>query len=102
PGVVLSTMAREVIPGGTDQYIEDRHWSSHEITFASTGDGPVQWVFGLFRSDEETRQEPLTLTYTGYPELAAPAMSLDAMLMLLGLPSRDAVPPGYGGQTYNA
>lgn len=63
---------RQVDPSGVNSYLEDRHWGSNEITFTSTGDGSVEWVVGLFRSDEDTRQEPYTLTYAGYDELAAP------------------------------
>ncbi|MGQ9425837.1 TonB-dependent receptor [Gilvimarinus sp. F26214L] len=99
----LPPFGRVVSPGGVDQYIEDRHWSSNEITLASTTEGPWQWVVGLFESREETRQEPLTTTYAGYDELAAPAMSLDALLSLLGAPHnpqgvRMSVPANAPGQ----
>lgn len=102
--MTLPPFGREVFPGGVNQYTEDRHWSSHEITLASTTDGPFQWVFGLFRSDEDTRQEPFTITYPGYQELAAPAMSLDAFLSLLGAPHNPAgirfgVPENAPGQS---
>jgi iron complex outermembrane receptor protein len=53
------------------QYEAHPNWSSHELNFASTGDGPVQWIGGFYRYDEfdnnpETFQEP------DQPQIGAP------------------------------
>ena len=53
------------------QYEAHPYWSSHEFDFASTGNGPVQWIGGLYRYDEfdnnpETFQEP------DQPQIGAP------------------------------
>lgn len=78
--MTLPPFGREVSPGGVNQYQEDRQWKSNEVTFASTDEGPWQWVAGLFRSTEDTKQAPFTLTYPGYPELASPAYAIDTFL----------------------
>jgi iron complex outermembrane recepter protein len=54
------------------QYEAHPDWSSHELDFSSTNDGPVQWIGGFYRYDEidnnpETFQEP------NQPQIAAPA-----------------------------
>lgn len=90
PGTPYATVQRTVDPGGVSSYQEARHWGSNEITFTSTHGGPIQWVVGLFRSDEETRQEPYTATYAGYDELAAPAMTGDDLLAIFGQSYLDA------------
>lgn len=91
PGFSLQTLSRDLSPGGVNQYTEDRHWSSHEITLASTTDGPLQWVVGLFRSDEDTRQEPYSVTYPGYEELTRPIASPGALF--------GSIPAILGGST---
>jgi iron complex outermembrane receptor protein len=53
------------------QYEAHPDWSSHELDFSSSGNGPVQWIGGLYRYDEidnnpETFQEP------NQPQIAAP------------------------------
>ncbi|MEX1033002.1 MAG: TonB-dependent receptor [Cellvibrionaceae bacterium] len=77
---------RVVFPGGVNQYLEDRKWTSNEITMTSTSSGPVQWIAGIFQSKETTYQAPFTLTYAGYDELATPTMSIDALLALFAQP----------------
>src|SRR5579859_2611695 len=54
------------------QYEAHPNWSSHELDFASTNDGPVQWIGGFYRYDEfdnnpETFQEP------DQPQIAHPS-----------------------------
>jgi iron complex outermembrane receptor protein len=75
---------RVVDPSGVNQYIEGRRWFSNEITLTSTTDGPVQWIVGIFESQEHTDQEPATYTHPGYAELATPAMDLVSFQMLTG------------------
>lgn len=76
---------RVVAPGGTDEYSEDRKWFSNEFTLTSTNDSDLQWIVGLFESRENTFQQPATRSFEGYDELGAPALSLDALLVNLGL-----------------
>ena len=54
-------------------YEENNQWFSHEVTFASTGNAPVQWIGGLYYYDEhysnpivttDTQQSQLTHPYT--------------------------------------
>jgi iron complex outermembrane receptor protein len=57
------------------QYEAHPNWSSHELNFASTGDGAVQWIGGLYRYDEfdnnpETFQEP------DQPQIGSPLQAL--------------------------
>jgi len=53
------------------QYEAHPNWSSHELDFSSTSEGPVQWIGGFYRYDEfdnnpETFQEP------DQPQIGAP------------------------------
>jgi iron complex outermembrane receptor protein len=34
-------------------YVEDRGWWTHELDWSSTGDGPLQWLVGLFYYHEQ-------------------------------------------------
>ncbi len=66
------TFRRTVSPGGTNLYMEQREWYSNELTFTSTTDSKLSWIFGLYQSNEDYNQEPATTTYPGYPELNNP------------------------------
>ncbi len=41
-------------------YREDNRWFSHEITFSSTGDGPLQWIAGAYYYDQ-SYHDPITI-----------------------------------------
>lgn len=82
----LGTPGRIVNPSGTNMYMEDREWYSNELTFTSTTDGPISWIFGLYQSVEDFNQEPATTTYPGYDELNTPMGTVDALLAVLGAP----------------
>jgi len=41
-----------VLPREASYYREDLTWYSHEVNLASTGDGPFQWIGGLYYYDE--------------------------------------------------
>jgi iron complex outermembrane receptor protein len=102
PPTVFTPAGRVVSPGGTNEYSEDRHWSSNEITLTSVNDGPLQWIVGVFRSEEETLQKPLTATYDGYAELAAPVATLDGFFQIVGFPPcPNGVSPFPGVPCYN-
>ncbi|RYE71722.1 MAG: TonB-dependent receptor, partial [Oxalobacteraceae bacterium] len=34
------------------QYLENRHWSSHELNLSSTADGPLNWIVGAYYYDD--------------------------------------------------
>lgn len=61
-----ATGAGQIIPtGGTlfypkleNQYDEEPLWFSNEINFASTHEGPVQWLLGLYQFREEANYTP--------------------------------------------
>lgn len=72
PRASLTRPGRVVSPGGTNLYMEQREWSSNELTFTSTTESKFSWIFGLYQSNEEYNQEPATTTYPGYPELNNP------------------------------
>ena len=61
-----ATGAGQIIPtGGTlfyprlsNQYDEEPTWFSNELNFASTSDGPVQWLAGVYQFREESNYTP--------------------------------------------
>ncbi|MFO1015710.1 MAG: TonB-dependent receptor [Caulobacteraceae bacterium] len=66
PGVTLCNTtpgctALTVFPSENFRYIENNRWQAHELTFLSTDDGPLQWVFGIFYFDERYDQ-PTTIS----------------------------------------
>ena len=60
-----------VYPTWNYLYEENNQWMSHEITFASTGNGPVQWIGGLYYYDEHY-SNPIVTTDTQQTQLMAP------------------------------
>ena len=63
---------RTVSPGGVGKYQEEREWYSNEFTVASTNDSRLQWIAGIYQSNEQYAQEPASTFYSGYAELNAP------------------------------
>jgi iron complex outermembrane receptor protein len=61
------TGANQIIPNGgatffprlVNQYDEEPLWYSNELNFASTHDGPVQWLAGLYQYREEANYTPV-------------------------------------------
>jgi iron complex outermembrane receptor protein len=60
-----------VFPQAVTTYEEDKHWMSHELNFASTGDGPVQWLAGLYYYKEAYKQ-PVSVKLPNQPQFATP------------------------------
>jgi iron complex outermembrane receptor protein len=60
-----------VFPQAVTTYQEDKHWMSHEINFASTGDGPLQWLAGLYYYHEAYKQ-PVSVQLPNQPQFATP------------------------------
>ena len=60
PFRVTSAQTGTNIPGGStlifprqnNQYEEEVWWFSNELNFTSSGDGPIQWLFGLYQFRE--------------------------------------------------
>ena len=42
--------------GRIETITEDKEFSSHELNLSSTGDGPMQWITGLYYYEENTEQ----------------------------------------------
>lgn len=54
-----------LFPRQNNQYEEEVWWFSNELNFASTGDGPVQWLVGLYQFREGSNY---TLSDARYPD----------------------------------
>jgi iron complex outermembrane receptor protein len=74
----VAPVSQYTLPGGlvirpqeVYSYQEFEEWWSHELNFASTNDGPVQWMAGLYSWNEHYRQ-PATTYLFDQPQLAAP------------------------------
>lgn len=51
PGVTFT-----IYPQLESFYLEDKEYYSNEINLISTGDGPLQWIFGLYQYHEQVNQ----------------------------------------------
>jgi iron complex outermembrane receptor protein len=60
-----------VYPTQTFQFTTQTDWSSHEITFSSTWNKPIQWIAGLYYY-WETDNNPVTSQQIQQPQLASP------------------------------
>jgi len=61
PGVT----AQPYFPRQNNQYEEEVWWFSNELNFTSTGDGPVQWLLGLYQFREGSNY---TLSDARFPD----------------------------------
>jgi iron complex outermembrane receptor protein len=52
-------------------YTEDKDWTSHELDAISSGNGPFQWIGGLYYYHEEYHQS-INITLPNQPQLANP------------------------------
>ncbi|HEY0681806.1 MAG TPA: TonB-dependent receptor [Steroidobacter sp.] len=55
-------------------YMEDKEYYSNELNLISTGDGPLQWIVGLYQYHEQVNQHQ-GIRVPKQPELAAPRTS---------------------------
>jgi iron complex outermembrane receptor protein len=76
--VGVAPVSQFTLPGGlvirpqeVYSYQEFEEWWSHELTFSSTSDGPLQWLAGLYAWNEHYRQPASTYLF-GQAQLAAP------------------------------
>ena len=90
---ILPMTARRVNVGGYIRYMEEREWYSNELNFTSTHDGPIQWIAGLYQSNEDYYQEPQSTYFPGFAELNNPAWTTGEYLgFVFG-----AFPPAFFG-----
>jgi iron complex outermembrane receptor protein len=61
-----------VYPRLVNHYNEEPWWYSQELDFASTGDGPLQWIGGLYWFKEESNYTPTNATSPDDPLMATP------------------------------
>jgi iron complex outermembrane receptor protein len=61
-----------ISPQAVSTYQEDKHWMSHELNLASSGDGALQWLVGAYYYKEGYRQ-PVTVQLPNQPQFATPA-----------------------------
>ncbi len=68
---VPGCFALPVNPSQRFIYVEDKNFTSHELNFSSTDDGPVQWIAGVYYYSENFRQEA-HFNAPGQAQLKAP------------------------------
>ena len=66
-----------IFPTAITTYEEDKSWMSHEINFSSNGDGPLQWLGGLYYYREHYRQ-PVSVQLPNQPQFASPIFATGA------------------------
>ncbi|MEN8722366.1 MAG: TonB-dependent receptor [Alphaproteobacteria bacterium] len=66
----------QVFPNFTFGYLEDRDYASVEVDFTSTGDGPLQWIAGLYYYWERMNQG-VHFTTPDQPEMKVPVYFVD-------------------------
>jgi iron complex outermembrane recepter protein len=64
-----------VNPSEDYNYREDNSWFSHELTFSSTDDRPLQWIAGVYYYDQNYH-DPITIGLPGQAQVATPTSSL--------------------------
>ena len=82
PAVGAAVTPCSVVPGCTgvgvrpryaSTYQEDKHWFSHELNLASTGNGALQWLVGAYYYKEGYKQ-PVFTTLFDQTQLASPGI----------------------------
>jgi iron complex outermembrane receptor protein len=61
-----------IFPSAVTTYEEDKKWMSHELNISSSGDGPFQWLGGLYYYNDHYRQ-PVSVKLPSQPQFASPA-----------------------------
>jgi iron complex outermembrane receptor protein len=60
-----------IFPSAVTTYQEDKKWMSHELNVSSSGDGPFQWLGGLYYYNDHYRQ-PVSVQLPSQPQFANP------------------------------
>ena len=64
-----------IFPTAITTYQEDKRWMSHEINFSSNGDGPLQWLGGVYYYYEHYRQ-PVSVQLPNQAQFANPISAI--------------------------
>lgn len=75
-----------VYPQIVSEYIEDKKFWSNELNLSSNGDGPLQWIVGLYYYREKYRQ-PITLYAPNQAQIATPRIGVATTPGYLALPA---------------
>jgi iron complex outermembrane receptor protein len=75
---VIPTAGAVIYPRLYNLYDEEPLWFSNEINFASTHEGPVQWLAGLYQFREEANYTPTDARVADDPRLETPATTAGA------------------------
>lgn len=75
-----------VFPSIVSEYIEDKKFWSNEINLSSNGDGPLQWIVGVYYYREKFRQ-PITLYAPNQPQIATPRIGVATTPGYIALPA---------------
>ena len=70
-GFIPGCAPLQVFPSQQFNYVEDKSFSSHELNVSSTGDGPLQWIAGVYYYTEDATQES-HFNAPDQPQLKAP------------------------------
>ena len=65
-----------VFPTVVADYTDDHTWFSHELSVASTGGGPLQWIAGAYQFRESFGFEPIKLSFPDQPQFSAPRLPI--------------------------
>jgi iron complex outermembrane receptor protein len=80
-----------VFPNQDFNYRENNAWFSHEVTFSSTNDSPLQWIAGVYFYDQHYHDQ-ITISQPQQPQIKAPAFGLSdlgAVIATVPNPSGD-------------
>ena len=73
------TGVRVAPPRYASTYQEDKHWVSHELNLSSSGDGPFQWLAGLYYYKEGYKQPVFTTMFDQAQLANAPSAAVPAL-----------------------
>ncbi len=65
-----------VFPTVVADYTDDHWWFSNELSVASSGGGPLQWIVGAYQFKESFAYEPIRLGYPDQPQFSAPRLPI--------------------------
>jgi iron complex outermembrane receptor protein len=75
---IAGCTALTVNPSEDYNYREDNRWFSHELTLSSTGDGPLQWIAGVYYYDQNYH-DPITVGLKQQAQVATPITATGAL-----------------------
>ncbi|HEY8573224.1 TonB-dependent receptor [Phenylobacterium sp.] len=75
PSFFVPAAGTTLYPRLVNLYNEEPTWFSNELNFASTGDGPAQWLLGLYQFREESNYTPIDARAPDDPFFGAPRVA---------------------------